>query len=93
MDSGESPRSYRVHRHGHLGHPRGQSGLEPSAVGSSGPAHLRGPLKTVKKLTSPRAKKKKLTLNGLEFVLGKVLPPAGFKVSVVGLRCLNNVLG
>lgn len=33
------------------------------------------------------------TLNGVEFVLGKVLPPAGFKVSVVGLRCLNNVIG
>lgn len=33
------------------------------------------------------------TLNGLEYVMGKVLPSAGFKVSVVALRCLNNVLG
>lgn len=33
------------------------------------------------------------TLNGLEYVMGKVLPSAGFKVSVVTLRCLNNVLG
>ncbi|XP_074582203.1 protein RETICULATA-RELATED 3, chloroplastic-like [Curcuma longa] len=33
------------------------------------------------------------TLNGLEFVLEKVLPPAGFKTSVLVLRCLNNVLG
>ncbi|ONK75288.1 uncharacterized protein A4U43_C03F15300 [Asparagus officinalis] len=33
------------------------------------------------------------TLNGLEFVLGKVLSPTRFKVSVVGLRCLNSVLG
>ncbi|KAM0950486.1 hypothetical protein DsansV1_C04g0041901 [Dioscorea sansibarensis] len=33
------------------------------------------------------------TLNGIEFLMAKVLPPAGFKVSVVGLRCLNNVLG
>ncbi|KAG6513559.1 protein RETICULATA-RELATED 3, chloroplastic-like [Zingiber officinale] len=33
------------------------------------------------------------TLNGLEFVLDKVLPPAGFKTSVLVLRCLNNVLG
>ncbi|KAJ0965258.1 hypothetical protein J5N97_026396 [Dioscorea zingiberensis] len=33
------------------------------------------------------------TLNGIEFLMAKTLPPAGFKVSVVGLRCLNNVLG
>ncbi|KAK1277538.1 hypothetical protein QJS04_geneDACA003521 [Acorus gramineus] len=33
------------------------------------------------------------TLNGLEFVLAKGLPPLGFKASVVVLRCLNNVLG
>ncbi|KAG1365546.1 protein RETICULATA-RELATED 3, chloroplastic [Cocos nucifera] len=33
------------------------------------------------------------TLNGLEFLMAKVLPPAGFKVSVVALRCMNNVLG
>ncbi|ONK56778.1 uncharacterized protein A4U43_C10F12830 [Asparagus officinalis] len=31
-------------------------------------------------------------LNALEFVLGKVLPPTGFKVLIVRLRCLNNVL-
>lgn len=33
------------------------------------------------------------SLNGIEYVMGKVMPPAGFKVSVVALRCLNNVLG
>lgn len=33
------------------------------------------------------------TLNGVEFVMEKALPPAGFKASVVVLRCLNNVLG
>ncbi|XP_020583021.1 protein RETICULATA-RELATED 3, chloroplastic-like [Phalaenopsis equestris] len=33
------------------------------------------------------------TLNGLEFVMEKVLPPVGFKSSVVVLRGLNNVLG
>ncbi|XP_019702168.2 protein RETICULATA-RELATED 3, chloroplastic-like [Elaeis guineensis] len=33
------------------------------------------------------------TLNGLEFVIEKALPPAGFKTSVVVLRSLNNVLG
>ncbi|ERM99014.1 protein RETICULATA-RELATED 3, chloroplastic [Amborella trichopoda] len=33
------------------------------------------------------------TLNGVEFLLAKGLPPAGFKASVVLLRCLNNVLG
>ncbi|XP_068643325.1 protein RETICULATA-RELATED 3, chloroplastic-like [Aristolochia californica] len=33
------------------------------------------------------------TLNGLEFVLAKGLPPLGFKASVIVLRCLNNVLG
>ncbi|XP_010553176.1 PREDICTED: protein RETICULATA-RELATED 3, chloroplastic [Tarenaya hassleriana] len=33
------------------------------------------------------------TLNGVEFVLAKGLPPVVFKTSVVVLRCLNNVLG
>lgn len=33
------------------------------------------------------------TLNGIEFVLDKGLPPLAFKSSVVVLRCLNNVLG
>lgn len=33
------------------------------------------------------------TLNGVEFVMEKALPSAGFKASVVMLRCLNNVLG
>ncbi|CAL9197191.1 protein RETICULATA-RELATED 3, chloroplastic-like [Musa acuminata AAA Group] len=33
------------------------------------------------------------TLNGLEFLMEKTLPSAGFKASVVVLRCLNNVLG
>ncbi|MCD9641801.1 Protein RETICULATA-RELATED 3, chloroplastic [Datura stramonium] len=33
------------------------------------------------------------TLNGIEFLLDKVLPPVVFKTSVVVLRCLNNVLG
>eukprot|EP00268_Persea_americana_P027669 TRINITY_DN269_c3_g2_i1.p1 TRINITY_DN269_c3_g2~~TRINITY_DN269_c3_g2_i1.p1 ORF type:complete len:387 (-),score=69.69 TRINITY_DN269_c3_g2_i1:288-1337(-) len=33
------------------------------------------------------------TLNGIEFVLAKGLPPVGFKSAVVALRCLNNVLG
>ncbi|WOL18046.1 protein RETICULATA-RELATED 3, chloroplastic-like [Canna indica] len=33
------------------------------------------------------------TLNGVEFVMAKVLPPPGFKASVLVLRCLNNVLG
>ncbi|XP_010931492.1 protein RETICULATA-RELATED 3, chloroplastic [Elaeis guineensis] len=33
------------------------------------------------------------TLNGVEFLMAKVLPPAGFKASVVALRCMNNVLG
>ncbi|XP_008778040.2 protein RETICULATA-RELATED 3, chloroplastic-like [Phoenix dactylifera] len=33
------------------------------------------------------------SLNGLEFVMEKALPPAGFKASVVVLRSLNNVLG
>ncbi|KAM6587246.1 hypothetical protein CsatA_009851 [Cannabis sativa] len=33
------------------------------------------------------------TLNGIEFVLDKGLPPLLFKSSVVVLRCLNNVLG
>lgn len=33
------------------------------------------------------------TLNGIEFVLAKGLPPLAFKSSVVVLRCLNNVLG
>ncbi|KAE8704458.1 ZIP metal ion transporter family [Hibiscus syriacus] len=33
------------------------------------------------------------TMNGIEFVLAKGLPPVMFKSSVVVLRCLNNVLG
>ena len=33
------------------------------------------------------------TLNGIEFLLAKGLPPFAFKSSVVVLRCLNNVLG
>ncbi|OVA11699.1 Protein of unknown function DUF3411 [Macleaya cordata] len=33
------------------------------------------------------------TLNGIEYLLAKGLPPLGFKASVVILRCLNNVLG
>ncbi|MCL7038142.1 hypothetical protein MKW94_005762 [Papaver nudicaule] len=33
------------------------------------------------------------TLNGIEFVLAKALPPVGFKASVIGLRAVNNVLG
>uniref|UniRef100_A0A2P2J6T7 Uncharacterized protein LOC105121831 n=1 Tax=Rhizophora mucronata TaxID=61149 RepID=A0A2P2J6T7_RHIMU len=33
------------------------------------------------------------TLNGVEFVLAKGLPPLAFKTSVVVLRCVNNVLG
>ncbi|KAI3959175.1 hypothetical protein MKX01_023851 [Papaver californicum] len=33
------------------------------------------------------------TLNGLEFLLAKGLPPVVFKGSVVVLRCMNNVLG
>ncbi|CAI9097154.1 OLC1v1033508C1 [Oldenlandia corymbosa var. corymbosa] len=33
------------------------------------------------------------SLNGLEFLLEKVLPQMVFKTSVVGLRCMNNVLG
>ncbi|PPD90138.1 hypothetical protein GOBAR_DD12896 [Gossypium barbadense] len=33
------------------------------------------------------------TLNGVEFLLAKGLPPLAFKSSVVVLRCLNNVLG
>ncbi|TMW92801.1 hypothetical protein EJD97_012547 [Solanum chilense] len=33
------------------------------------------------------------TLNGIEFLLDKALPPVVFKTSVVVLRCLNNVLG
>lgn len=33
------------------------------------------------------------TLNGIEYVLAKGLPPALFKTSVVVLRCLNNILG
>ncbi|PKA65626.1 hypothetical protein AXF42_Ash020556 [Apostasia shenzhenica] len=33
------------------------------------------------------------TLNGVEFVMEKMLPPTAFKASVVVLRCLNNVLG
>ncbi|KGN54469.1 protein RETICULATA-RELATED 3, chloroplastic [Cucumis sativus] len=33
------------------------------------------------------------TLNGVEYVLAKGLPPLAFKSSVVVLRCLNNVLG
>ncbi|XP_071689811.1 protein RETICULATA-RELATED 3, chloroplastic-like [Rutidosis leptorrhynchoides] len=33
------------------------------------------------------------SLNGVEFVLAKALPPLAFKSSVVGLRMVNNVLG
>jgi len=33
------------------------------------------------------------TLNGVEYLLGKVAPAPVFKVSVVALRCMNNVLG
>jgi len=33
------------------------------------------------------------TLNGIEYLLAKGLPPFVFKTSVVVLRCLNNVLG
>nr|XP_043609827.1 protein RETICULATA-RELATED 3, chloroplastic-like [Erigeron canadensis] len=33
------------------------------------------------------------SLNGIEFVLAKTLPPLAFKSSVVGLRTVNNVLG
>jgi hypothetical protein len=33
------------------------------------------------------------TLNGIEYLLGNVAPAPVFKVSVVVLRCLNNVLG
>ena len=33
------------------------------------------------------------TLNGVEYLLGKVAPAPVFKVSVVALRCVNNVLG
>ncbi|MCL7048853.1 hypothetical protein MKW94_016599 [Papaver nudicaule] len=33
------------------------------------------------------------TLNGIEFLLAKGLPPVVFKSSVIVLRCLNNVLG
>ena len=33
------------------------------------------------------------TLNGIEFLLAKGLPPLAFKSSVVVLTCLNNVLG
>ncbi|KAL5725632.1 Protein RETICULATA-RELATED 3 [Ranunculus cassubicifolius] len=33
------------------------------------------------------------TLNGVEFVLAKALPPVAFKSFVIVLRCLNNVLG
>jgi hypothetical protein len=33
------------------------------------------------------------TLNGVEYMLGKVAPAPVFKASVVVLRCLNNVLG
>ncbi|KAL4308337.1 hypothetical protein GQ457_01G036020 [Hibiscus cannabinus] len=33
------------------------------------------------------------TLNGVEYLLAKGLPPLVFKSSVVVLRCLNNVLG
>lgn len=33
------------------------------------------------------------TLNGVEYLLAKGLPPLAFKSSVVVLRCLNNVLG
>ncbi|XP_072954459.1 protein RETICULATA-RELATED 3, chloroplastic-like [Typha angustifolia] len=33
------------------------------------------------------------TLNGVEFLMARAVPPAAFKASVVVLRCLNNVLG
>jgi hypothetical protein len=33
------------------------------------------------------------TLNGIEYILGKVAPAPVFKASVVALRCMNNVLG
>ncbi|GAB2300793.1 Protein RETICULATA-RELATED 3, chloroplastic [Dionaea muscipula] len=33
------------------------------------------------------------TLNGIEFVMAKAVPPFVFKTSVLVLRCLNNVLG
>lgn len=33
------------------------------------------------------------TLNGIEFLLAKGLPPFAFKSSVIGLRLVNNVLG
>jgi hypothetical protein len=33
------------------------------------------------------------TLNGMEYLLGQVAPAPVFKVAVVVLRCLNNVLG
>lgn len=33
------------------------------------------------------------TLNGVEFMLEKGIPPLAFKSSVIVLRCLNNVLG
>lgn len=33
------------------------------------------------------------TLNGIEFLLAKGLPPFGFRASVVALRCVNNLLG
>ncbi|KAG0527876.1 hypothetical protein BDA96_06G271000 [Sorghum bicolor] len=33
------------------------------------------------------------TLNGVEYLLGKVAPAPVFKVSVVALHCMNNVLG
>lgn len=33
------------------------------------------------------------SLNGIEFMLAKALPPLAFKSSVVGLRMVNNVLG
>ncbi|KAL0308459.1 UNVERIFIED_CONTAM: protein RETICULATA-RELATED 3, chloroplastic [Sesamum radiatum] len=33
------------------------------------------------------------TLNGIEYLLAKGLPPFLFKTSVVVLRCLNNILG
>ncbi|CAH2054498.1 unnamed protein product [Thlaspi arvense] len=33
------------------------------------------------------------TLNGVEFLLAKALPPVVFKTGVVALRCANNVIG
>ena len=33
------------------------------------------------------------TLNGVEYLLGKVAPAPVFKVSVVALHCMNNMLG